>query len=685
MPALTSMNHDGSLISGSDYLEKHHDFKLIGRERELDSLCSILVRKNANSVILSGAAGVGCEYLVCGVQALKKQPDAPLDIVSKRIFWLNCDHLFSSGDYASINAEFQRIMHRLQVATNCLLVIEDARDFLEGARNANCNHFVNALVNYVWDGEFQVILISRDEELEGVLKAHNDFKELFTVMSLDEPTGDTLTAIVDAGAKSLARHHGIRYGADAVPTAIKLTNKYNVADPSLSCAQPKRAITLLDRTYSWYKLLSHRAPPPGMDEAEWRAHQAELAVLHKDQRQGEDLIVGLEDEIVDLKKSQVDASVSAALDTVDTPAIAERREKIKKYRGMVDQVIHSVWQITSKMNASLAVDGQTVKREFSVISGIPGDKLDQNDRQKLVDMEAAINAKLFGQADAVRQVVNSIKVAKVGQKSGDSPLAAFMFLGPSGVGKTEICRLLAQLLMDDARALSRFDMSEYMEKHAVAKLIGAPPGYDGFEAGGILTNMMRKNRQRILLFDEIEKAHPDVFNIFLQILDGARLTDAVGRVVSFEDAIVLMTTNTGQPHFLDMSLTWEQQVANAMGDLTTTYRGEFLNRFDGRQNIICFQRLEIASIERIFRREMSKVNDAFAERFISVSMTDGDIRELCAELYDPRTGARGLPGYIKTHIQPTLVNWVLNHKDPAQFEAKFIGGGNVEINIVRRV
>jgi ATP-dependent Clp protease ATP-binding subunit ClpB len=355
---------------------------------------------------------------------------------------------------------------------------------------------------------------------------------------------------------------------------------------------------------------------------------------------------------------------------IDSPAVAERRAKIQRYRGLVDEAGAKFTTIADKINATLVVDGAVVKREFSVISGIPGDKLDQNDRQKLVGMEAAINSKLFGQGAAVRRVVDAIKVAKLGQRSSDSPLGAFMFLGPSGVGKTEICRLLAQLLMDDARSLTRFDMSEYMEKHAVAKLIGAPPGYDGFEAGGILTNMMRKNRQRILLFDEIEKAHPDVFNIFLQILDGARLTDAIGRVVSFEDAIVLMTTNTGQPHFLDETLAWEEQVDMAMKDLASTYRGEFLNRFDGRQNIICFHRLDHDALERIFHRELVKVNDAFAERNVSVSMSDPDIHDLCAALYDPKTGARGIPGYIKTHIQPTLVDHVLERPGvPGRFVA----------------
>jgi ATP-dependent Clp protease ATP-binding subunit ClpB len=233
-------------------------------------------------------------------------------------------------------------------------------------------------------------------------------------------------------------------------------------------------------------------------------------------------------------------------------------------------------------------------------------------------------------------------------------------MGPSGVGKTEIAKALAEALLDDEKALTRFDMSEYMEKHAVSRLIGAPPGYEGFEVGGILTNAMRKNPLRVLLFDEIEKAHPDVFNVFLQILSDGRLTDNVGRTVSFSDAIIVMTTNIGQPHFLNPDFSFEQAVEGAMEEVGTTYRSEFLNRFAGRENIICFNKLDLGSIERIVRREFDNMNLTYSADGVSVVVSEEDLKAFCKARYNPAIGARGLPGFIQTSVEPVIVNMILD-------------------------
>lgn len=258
---------------------------------------------------------------------------------------------------------------------------------------------------------------------------------------------------------------------------------------------------------------------------------------------------------------------------------------------------------------------------------------------------------------------NGIKIARVGRRNNNKPLAAYLFLGPSGVGKTECAKALAGALLDDDAALTRFDMSEYMEKHAVAKMIGAPPGYEGFEVGGILTNLMRKNSYRILLFDEIEKAHPDIFNIMLQVLEDGRLTDNVGRTVSFADAIIIMTTNIGQPHFLDPTLSSDEAEAAAIDDLGNTYRSEFLNRFAGRQNILCFKPLGLDSIARITRREIASLNAVYGEKGIPVEIDDADLMAFCTAQYDPRVGARGLPGFITANLEPVIVNSILENPD----------------------
>jgi ATP-dependent Clp protease ATP-binding subunit ClpB len=675
------------LTSGKEYLAQFPGFKLVGRDSELNRLIAILVRSHASSVILSGARGVGCESLCKGIQASKYDPNAPFDVVSKRLFWLDVNGLFASGENGEVNAKFQKIMRRLERTTNAILIIEDMRDFLEGARNSGCSHFVNSIISTVWDKKGQFILVVGDDDLEYLLKAHNDFRELFTIMPLDEPVGDTLAAIVDDSAKLLTVHHGIKASPEAVATAIALTNKYHTRDAGLSSAQPERSITLLDRAFSSYKLYSHKKPPPEVSQEAWVADQRALLDCYNNQRDGEDAIVNLEEEINDLQENKAvvaeDVSTSddafsrlTAVGGLDTKEIGERKKRIAAYQREVDRNKQEFARITAALNEKLVLGKDDVVREFSDISGIAASKLNQNDLDKLKSLEANLKKRIYGQDRAVAALSNAIKIARVGRRSTGEPQCSFMFLGPSGVGKTEIAKALAAILLDDERALTRFDMSEYMEKHAVAKLIGAPPGYEGFEAGGMLTNLMRKNGNRILLFDEIEKAHPDVYNIFLQILTDGRLTDNIGRTVSFEDSSILMTTNIGQPHFLDTHLTFEEAEQLALTDLQATYRSELLNRFAGRQNILCFNRLELDSIQKIVAREIAKLDAAYSEKGLRVTISPESLVAFCQQLYDPAIGARGLPGYIKAHVEPVIVNSLIEHPDKmGTFEIGFGSNG----------
>jgi ATP-dependent Clp protease ATP-binding subunit ClpB len=674
------------LIPGKEYLAASPDFRLVGRDGDLNRLISILVRSHASSVILSGSRGVGCESLCRGVQASKLDPDAPFDVVSKRMFWLDTNGLFSSGDMADTNAKFQKIMRRLDRTTNSVMIVEDTRDFLEGARNSGCSHFVNSIISAVQHKTTQFILVAGDDDLEYVLKAHNDFRELFTIMTLEEPVGETLLAIVTDAAKLLTKHHGIRVSIDAIATAIELTNKYQTRDAGLSSAQPERSTTLIDRAFSSYKLQSHKAPPPGISTGEWGGYQKSLLDCYQNQRDGEDAIVNLEEEIVDLQnaKGEKAEEVSTADDAftrmtaaggLETKEIADLRKRIATYQREVDRNKQEFSRITATLNEKLELGKDQIVREFSEISGIAASKLTQNDLEKLKSLEANLKKRIYGQDRVVSKLANAIKIARVGRRSTGEPQASFLFLGPSGVGKTEIAKALAAILLDDERALTRFDMSEYMEKHAVAKMIGAPPGYEGFEAGGMLTNLMRKNGNRILLFDEIEKAHPDIYNIFLQILTDGRLTDNVGRTVSFEDSSILMTTNIGQPHFLDPNLRFEEAEQLALADLSATYRSELLNRFAGRQNIICFNKLELDSIRKIVAREIAKMDAAYADRGLRVVIDDQSLETFCGNLYDPTIGARGLPGYIRANIEPVIVNSLIERPDlVGTFRIRFAAG-----------
>ena len=693
------MNH---LIRGDDYLARSPNFKLVGRAAELKKLSSILIRSKANSILLVGPGGVGCTALCMGLQDSKKDPDAPFDIVNKRIFWLDTDGLFSSGDSTRINDSFQKIMNRLYRTPESILIIEDMRDFIEAARNVGSLHFINALTLSIKSNKTQMILEARDEDLDVVLKAHSDLRELFTLIDLQEPTGDSLLKIVEDSATHLQGFHRIKIAPDAVKAAIELTTKYRARDGGINRAQPERSVALLDRALSTYRLGAHRKPPgfeqaaadraKAKGEAEiaaadtalrklleaWEAKQAEIKRLYKLQRDGESAVIELEEQIEKQQAQELErAQAATGTETQTTGRIAQfaklatgaglesdavraLRDRIAQFQSEIAKNRAAFDALTTKLNDRLELTRESVLKEFSDISGISVSKLNENEREKLRNLEADLKKRIFGQDHVIRHLANAVKTARVGRRNQDKPQASFMFLGPSGVGKTEIAKALAESLLDDEKALTRFDMSEYMEKHAVSRLIGAPPGYEGFEAGGILTNAMRKNPLRVLLFDEIEKAHPDVFNVFLQILSDGRLTDNVGRTVSFSESIIIMTTNLGQPHFLNRELNKEEAVAAALDEVSKTYRSEFLNRFAGRQNIVCFNTLDLDSIEKIVRREFDSIDRTYGHDGIRIVVPDADLKAFCKAHYDPAIGARGLPGFIQANVEPIIVNLILD-------------------------
>jgi ATP-dependent Clp protease ATP-binding subunit ClpB len=316
----------------------------------------------------------------------------------------------------------------------------------------------------------------------------------------------------------------------------------------------------------------------------------------------------------------------AAAAGFESKEVTALKTAMAQYQQAVDDNRSKYEALTAEIDQQLLLTREHVLAECSHISGIPVSKLNQDERAKLLALDQHLAARVFGQDHVVQKLGNAVRVARVGLKEPNKPQAAFMFLGPSGVGKTELAKALTAALFDDEKALLRFDMSEYMEKHAVARLIGAPPGYEGYEAGGILTNAMRRNPLCVILFNEIEKAHPEVCNIFLQILDDARLTDNRGLTVSCSEAIIIMTTNIGTPHFLDPSIDFATARQQACADLEAKYRSGFLHRFNGRQNIVCFHRLELPVIERIAARELYKLNERIKDAGLQVAIPDNHLR-----------------------------------------------------------
>lgn len=691
------------LISGRDRLAEFKDFKLVGREYDLERISSILIRKSSNSLLLTGPAGVGVSILPLGLQASKDKPDTPFDIIVKKLFWLNTDSLFASGDSNKINDDFQRMLKKLAQTPESVLIISDTYNFLEAAHNTGNAHFMNALNHADKSEEFQVILEARDDHLSSVLKWNTAISEMYTLYDVKEPTGDDLKKIIQQVAKQLSEHHKIVVDDEAVEEAIYLTSKYRDS-LGLGGAQPQRSISLLDRALASYRQLTHKQHPKLTElttrianttdetlkaelqnqleqrQREWNELKSEINKTYQYQHNAELLRFQLQDEIANLQEeekkntypesSTVKTFAQLTANGFGSPEISKRKEKIRQIDQEIATNSAQHKKLIALANQDLLLTRPDVIKEFSSISGISASKLDENEIENLINLESNLLSRIYGQDEVVKHVANSIKVSKIDTLEEAGPAVSYLFLGPSGVGKTEMAKALAQYVFGDDNSLVRFDMSEYMEKHAVAKLIGAPPGYEGFEAGGILTNSVRKRPVGIYLFDEIEKAHPDVFNIFLQILSDGRLTDNVGRTVDFSDIIIIMTSNIGQPYYLDPNLSDDDARNLATDELNKTYLSELLNRFNGRENILHFKRLPLEIIEKIIRREITKLNTSYQSKGLEIEMSDTCITNFCKDHYDLIRGARGLPGYIKANIRPIIVNHILaNPQDRGKFGA----------------
>ena len=643
------------LIRGSEYLKDFPNFKLVGRDEELDRLSAILMRAASSSVVIVGPGGVGISALCMALQSLKADPSAPFDIVAKRLFWLDTDGLFSSGNTSKINEDFSKIMARLEKTPDSILIIEDSRDFVEACRNNGCSHFINDMMSGVKRGLNQIIFETRDEDYEMILKMHSDVKEHFTTLELKEPVVAVLNEIVTKASESLSLHHGITVDPEALSTAIELTSKYRVRDPGLSRAQPERSVSLIDRALSAYRLKAHRDVPVEIS--------TKLREFNRNKRDGEIAVAELE-EAIDVKKAEEAAKhtevVAGEFKGFESSAVSALRLNIKEYQKHIDANKQEFAKLTEEVNSKLRLTKDMVMAEFAKISGIPSSKLGENEREKLKGLEGVLKSRIFGQDDAVVKLANSIKTARVVKRTKDQPLSQFMFIGPSGTGKTEISKVLAEALLGNEKELTRFDMAEYSQKHDISKLYGAPAGFEGYEAGGILTNLMRANPNRVILFDEIEKADVSIFNVFLSILSDSRLTDNTGRVVSFNDASLIFTSNIGQSHFLNPDLTFEQAQELAIDELNKTYRSEFLNRFAGRQNIVCFNRLGMEHIEKIVTRELERLTFSYSESGVDILMADEAINMFVADHYDPIIGARGLPGIISATLEPVIADLVLD-------------------------
>ena len=764
------------LISGSDYMAAHPEFKMIGRQDELNAAMDILLRKSTgNNLILHGYRGGGLSSIIMGIQASKEDPATPFDIVGKSFYYLDVNSLFATTDSTAVNAGFEKAMDTLQNSKDAVLVIDDTKGFLDGIRNSSSQNIVNVLMHAVrTNPHFQVIFNTSTDDLPALLEAHTDINKIFTRLDIDQPLPEDLRAIIEHAAKNMGEQYGVTISKEAIDTVLELTNKYsNLQMPS---AQPKRSLIILEGALTAY-LRTALARPPELDALEktleeattaltsgtaveegdlagksqeelaavrletentikevtqgWDALQKEIRVLRAEQIKGTNLIREANAAILAQREKEAAAKVTLEQARADYKAVeadeeldedtkkknqqqimADYKEKNKEtltfedkkteaqsqaanFKKMAGRVAPSeevralendlkvykeafakseadYAELTKDISANLALTDAHVLAEFSRLSGVPMTKLRQDETDKLLHLEDTIKARVFGQDAPAEALADAVISAKAGLKGPTEPIGNFLFLGPSGVGKTEMAKALASALFGSDAALQTYSMSEYKQDTAINVLIGSPPGYQGADNGGILTNNMKQKPYCVNLFDEIEKADKLVFDIFLQIFDEGMLTDRRGMKVSFANAVNIMTSNIGSKYFLDENMDFAEAKKKALADLWNPngdpndpnsqggFRPEFLNRITG---IFCFNRLGEPEIIKISDKYLKQLNELAADKGISIVMPDEAVKAMCEQQYDPKTGGRGIQNYIKGTIRKDAAKTVLKNAD----------------------
>jgi ATP-dependent Clp protease ATP-binding subunit ClpB len=721
------------LIRGTDYLAKHPEFKLVGRDQDLKEVSNVLMRKDANNLILTGMPGVGVSAVVMGLQASKEDINTPFDIVGKRFYWLDTDALFALGDSTKISEAFQKTLATLKRDPDTVLVVEDARGFVDGARNNGNTNLINSLMRELRSPDLQAIFETRDTDLAEVLKAHADLRDQFTLKEIKEPERAVLGEIARSGATGLEHYHGVKISDEALKSAIDLTNKYVIRE--LDAAQPKRTFMLLESALTALRHKAHSAPMEldGLNatltaidaalagkptpelagksadelttlkhetaseiadtEASWEARQSKLRKLYKDQRKGEEEIRAIDRKIEEERLKQIEAgkqletNEKAGVDSEGETATRGLQFKLSKsgFKGTAENELNeqrAAWvrlvadnkaqfkAITDEVNAKIELKPEHILGEFSRLSGVPVARLGQDETTKLLNLESTLGKRVFGQKEPVKAVAEAVQRGRIGLKKANKPIGSFLFLGPSGVGKTELAKALAEALFGDEGSLKTYNMSEYQEKHSVSTLIGAPPGYEGYADGGLLTNNMRRQPYVVNVFDEIEKGHKDVYDLFLQILDEGKLADRRGMTASFANSINIMTSNIGAEHFLDETIDFEEAKKRALAVLWNPdkenggsgYRPEFLNRFTG---IFCFNRLGEPELIMIADKNLKEINGWLAEKGIKVTMDAEDMKEMVKKEYIPRGGARSVQKFIEANITSGVTKEILTNPDRA--------------------
>ena len=656
---------------------------VIGRDEEIRRVIQVLSRRTKNNPVLIGEPGVGKTAIVEGLALRMVNGDVPETLKDKRIVALDMGALVAGAKYrGEFEERLKAVLKEVTESNGQIILFIDELHTLVGAGAAEgAMDASNMLKPALARGELRCIGATTLDEYRKRIEKDPALERRFQPVLVQEPSVEDTIAILRGLKERYEVHHGVRITDGAIVAAATLSHRY-ITDRFL----PDKAIDLIDESAARLRI-EIDSMPTEIDEIERRVMQLEIerqALKRESDRASRERLERVEKEIAELRsqsdelkahwkqEKEVIQRIRASKEKIETTKVEEQQAQRKGDLNRAAELRYGVLtQLQKELEAENKkleelqknrkmlkeeVDAEDIAEVIAKWTGIPVSKMLEGEVQKLLHMEDRLKQRVVGQDQAIQAVANAVRRARAGLQDPNRPIGSFIFLGPTGVGKTELARALAEFLFDDEQAMVRIDMSEFMEKHSVARLIGAPPGYVGYEEGGYLTEAVRRRPYSVVLFDEIEKAHPDVFNVLLQILEDGRLTDGQGRTVDFKNTVIIMTSNLGSQFIVDLTDRKETERRVTVA-LQQAFKPEFLNRID---EIVIFNPLGREEIKHIVEIQLKRLERLLADRKISIEVTDAAKALLAERGYDPVYGARPLKRTIQRMIQDPLALKILD-------------------------